>query len=64
MDARNDLSPRKARVTPRSQLALRRKRRPPKIEKLRGDELPPPDRLPDADASSDSGRCMAAKSRE
>jgi hypothetical protein len=61
MDARNDLSPRKARVAPRSQLALRGKRRPLKVEKLRGDELPPPDRLPGADTPTDEDHRAFAK---
>jgi len=61
MDAHNDLSPRKAKVAPRSQLALRGKRRPPKVEKLRGDEMPPPDRLPDADTPTDEGHRAFAK---
>jgi len=61
MDAHNDLSPRKARVAPRSQLALRGKRRPPKVEKLRGDELPPPDRLPGTKNPPDEGRRAFAK---
>jgi hypothetical protein len=56
MDAHNDLSPRKVKVAPRSQLALRGKHRPPKIEKLRGDELPPPDRLPEAGKPAGKGR--------
>ena len=31
------------KVAPRSTLAIAGKRRPPKIEKLKGDEQPPPD---------------------
>ncbi|HVE17112.1 MAG TPA: hypothetical protein VNB29_10275 [Chthoniobacterales bacterium] len=34
---------RKNAVAPRSTLAIAGKQRPPKVEKLRGDEVPPPE---------------------
>ena len=33
-------------ISPGSKLGPAGKRRPPKAEKLKGDELPPPDRVP------------------
>lgn len=33
----------KGGVAPRSTLAIKGKSRPPRVEKLRGDEVPPPD---------------------
>ena len=42
-EMKRKISRTKAAVSPRATLAIAGKERPPKIEKLKGDELPPPE---------------------